>query len=378
MALADILLVVLAALPFWGCATALAQNAEAAATPKDAGGENLTTNSPVTVQESKYGENWQKIAPEVCGFDSGKLAEIPGLVKRRNMGTTGLMIVVGGKEMYAFGDVKEVSYVASCRKSILSMMYGKYVRDGTSDLDATVGELGIDDVGGLLPIEKRAKVRDLISARSGCYHPAATAGGIPKGKNLERGKTEPGTCFVYNNWDFNVAGTVFEMRTGRSIYDVFDKEFAEPLQLQDWNRSSHKRTGDASKSIHLAYHFRLSTRDMARLGELMLRGGLWNGRQLIPSDWVEESTSSVTSFPNGGGYGYMWWLESDSQYPEFCRGAFSAQGMYGQRISVFPALDMVVAHKSSGNASHPTKGSDYWELVRLIFASKTKPPHGRN
>ena len=39
----------------------------------------------------------------------------------------------------------------------------------------------------------------------------------------------------------------------------------------------------------------------------MLRKGRWNGRQLIPADWVEESTRPVTSFPQGGGYGYMWW-----------------------------------------------------------------------
>ena len=324
---------------------------------------------PRAAANRKYGKSWQKVAPETCGFDGRTLAQIPQLVKDRNMGTTGLMIVVGGKEMYSYGDINEVSYIASCRKSVLSMMYGKYVRNGTIDLAATVGGLGIDDIGGLLPAEKRATVRDLISARSGCYHPAANIGGIPEGKILERGKTEPGTRFVYNNWDFNVAGTVFEMKTRKSIYDIFDREFAKPLQLQDWNRSSHRRTGDSSKSRHLAYHFHFSTRDMARLGELMLRKGMWNGRQLVPSDWVEESTSPVSSFPDGGGYGYMWWIESDSQYPDLCRGAFSAHGMYGQRISVFPALDMVVAHKSARNKAHPTTGKDYWELVRLIFSA---------
>ena len=322
-----------------------------------------------TETSRKYGKSWQKATPEACGFNGRTLAQIPQLVKDRNMGTTGLMIVVGGKEMYSYGDVGEVSYIASCRKSVLSMMYGKYVRNGTIDLAATVGELGIDDVGGLLPTEKRATVRDLISARSGCYHPAANGGGIPEGRILERGTTEPGTRFVYNNWDFNVAGTVFEMKTGESIYDVFDREFAKPLQLQDWSRPSHRREGDSSKSIHLAYHFHLSTRDMAKLGELMLRKGVWNGRQLVPPEWIEESTSPVTSFPNGGGYGYMWWVESDSKYPELCRGAFSAHGMYGQRISIFPALDMVVAHKSARNKAHPTTKKDYGDLIRVIFAA---------
>ena len=318
----------------------------------------------------KYGKKWQKATPEECGFNPSALAEIPKLIKSRNMGTTGLMIVVGGKEMYTFGDVEQVSYIASCRKSVLSMMYGKYVRNGTIRLDETVGELGIDDVGGLLPSEKLATVRDLISARSGCYHPAANPGGNPKGK---RGVTEHGTKFVYNNWDFNVAGTVFEMKTKTSIYKAFDKDLAVPLMLQDWDLSRHKRTGDASKSVHLAYHFNFSTRDMARLGELMLRKGRWNGKQLIPADWVEESTRPVTSFPQGGGYGYMWWIEFDDRYPDACRGAFAAHGMYGQRISVFPVLDMVVAHKSAKNGEHPTRAGDYRELIRLIISAHDRP-----
>ena len=153
-------------------------------------------------------------------------------IRAKNLGTTGLMIVSGGQEIFSYGDIKEVSYIASCRKSVLSMMYGKYVRNGTIKLSETVGELGIDDVGGLLPSEKRATVRDLISARSGCYHPASNPG--HKAEGLPRGKTMPGEKFVYNNWDFNAAGTVFELKTGKKIYEAFYEDFAKPLQLQDW------------------------------------------------------------------------------------------------------------------------------------------------
>ena len=311
---------------------------------------------------------WEVAKPEDCGFDAEKLAKLADFIHERKMGTTGLMLVVGGRQIYAYGDVAEVSYIASCRKSVLSMLYGKYVRNDTIKLTETVGELGIDDVGGLLPSEKRATVRDIITARSGCYHPAANIGDRVKGR--PRGKTEPGTQFVYNNWDFNVAGTIFEMKTGKSIYDVFEADIARPLQLQDWDRSKHKRTGDAKKSIHLAYHFHLSTRDMARLGELMLRKGKWGDKQVIPADWVEESIKPATTFPDGGGYGYMWWRDVDSTCPEAYRGAFAAHGMFGQRITVLPALDMVIAHKSARNRKHLTKSTDYRDLVRAIIAAR--------
>ena len=314
------------------------------------------------------GAEWAAGKPEDAGFDPDKLAKVPDYIRAKKLGTTGLMLVVGGRQVGTYGDVSEVSYIASCRKSILSMLYGKYVRNGTIRLSETVGELGIDDVGGLLPSEKRVTVRDLITARSGCYHPASNPG--HKAEGLPRGKFGPGEQFVYNNWDFNVAGTVFELKTGKTIYDAFEADLARPLQLQDWDRSRHVRTGNASKSIHLAYHFHFSTRDMARLGELMLRKGNWGGKQLVPADWVEESLQPVSKFPKGGGYGYMWWLETDKKFPDAFKGAFSAHGMYGQRITVFPALDMVIAHKAARNAKHRVTDSQYWDLVRLILSAR--------
>ena len=320
----------------------------------------------------KYGKTWEKIPVEETGIDPKVFDAIPGFIKSRNMGTTGLMIIVHGRVAFQYGDVEEVSYIASCRKSVLSMMYGNYVESGKIDLRQTVGDLKIDDVGGLLPIEKTATVLDLITARSGVYHPAANAGGIPEGEEPERGKTPPGTKFIYNNWDFNVAGTVFEMKAKKSIYKVFEKEFAKPLRLQDWDIARHRRSGDSSKSIHLAYHFNFSTRDMAKLGELMLRKGKWNGQQLVPEKWVEESTKPFTKFGGGSGYGYMWWIESIGRPSPVCKGMYCACGMFGQHITVIPELDMVVAHKSARNGQHPTNGDDYKDLLRMICNGSIK------
>jgi len=313
------------------------------------------------------GKEWAAGDPEKHGFDAKKLAQVADYIRAQNLGTTGLMIVAGGEKIFSYGDLAEISYIASCRKSVMSMLYGNYVRNGTIKLDETVGELGIDDVGGLLPSEKRATVRDLIMARSGCYHPASNPG--HKAEGLPRGKTMPNEKFVYNNWDFNVAGTVFEMKTGKNIYDAFEADLAKPLQFQDWDRRRHVRTGDATKSIHMAYHFHFSTRDMARLGELMLRRGNWGGKQLVPADWVEESLRMYSVFPEGGGYGYMWWLEADEKYPDAFRGAFDAKGMYGQHITVFPALDVVVAHKAARNAKHRVYKEQYRALLHQILAA---------
>src|SRR3979490_1300615 len=106
------------------------------------------------------------------------------------MPTTALMVVASGRITYRYGDIAQPSYLASARKSILSMLYGRYVANGTIKLDTTMGELGIDEDDGLLPIEKSARIRDLLIASSGVYHKAGSPGDDPK--TPARGSQQPG------------------------------------------------------------------------------------------------------------------------------------------------------------------------------------------
>lgn len=98
-----------------------------------------------------------------------------------------------------------------------------------------------------------------------------------------------------------------------------------------------------------------STRDMARIGYLMLRNGKWKDKQVVPADWVEESTRAFTpvtemnpAHRRGGpfGYGYLWWVWDGSHAAGAYKGAYAGLGAVGQHIIVLPALDLVVAHKT--------------------------------
>ena len=133
-----------------------------------------------------------------------------------------------------------------------------------------------------------------------------------------------------------------------------------------------------SISIYPAYHFYLSTRDMARLGYLMLRGGKWNNTQLIPADWCTQSTSAITpinemnptSRRSGSyGYGYMWWVRNGNANTGAFRGSYMGTGMGGQVIAVMPELDMVVAQKRdvsvlTGNYTD----SDFLRFLNFLIA----------
>jgi len=293
---------------------------------------------------------------EDVGFSSKRLAALKPYLE--TVDTTAMMVIAGGRVVFSYGDVSTVSYLASCRKSILAMLYGKYVASGQIQLNKTLRELEFNDVGGLLPKELDATVEDLITARSGVFHPASN-GGDASDSAPPRGSQTHGTYQLYNNWDFNAAGTAFEKMTGRDIYDALQKDLAEPIGMQDFDRSKHSKSGDPTRSTHLAYHMNFSTRDMARFGYLMLRQGNWNGQQLIPKEWTKRITSLVTpiyeinppswrEYAKGSvwGYGYMWWVWDDHHRQGPFEGAYSARGAFGQFITVLPALDLVIAHKT--------------------------------
>jgi len=96
----------------------------------------------VDAQDKFPVKEWEICKPEKYGYDSAKL-EIAHKYIVDSMNTTGLVVVVSGEIIFKYGNIEQVSYLASCRKSLLAMLYGKYVENGTVDLNKTVGELGL-------------------------------------------------------------------------------------------------------------------------------------------------------------------------------------------------------------------------------------------
>jgi CubicO group peptidase (beta-lactamase class C family) len=98
-----------------------------------------------------------------------------------------------------------------------------------------------------------------------------------------------GTFWFYNNWDFNVLGTIFEKKTGMKIGEAFYKRIALPIGMQDFRPEDVYYLG-GTVSVHSAYHFEMTARDLARFGLLYLRQGRWNNLQIVPESWIEKST----------------------------------------------------------------------------------------
>ncbi len=325
------------------------------------------------------GTEWAKIAdPEKAGWSRAGLDAV--VEHAKTLPTTGLLVVAGGRVLLEYGDVVELSYLASVRKSVLAMLYGNYVAGGQVRLDKTLAEIGITDHGGLTPQELEATVADLLTARSGVYHPASNSG-----DNLAdappRGSQKHGEYFLYSNWDFNALGTIFEKETGRNIYDALESDLAKPIGMQDFVRKAQIKSGNLNVSMHPAYHIWLSTRDMARLGYLMLREGNWAGRQVVPRDWVKRISAPVTHLPDMNppfmregrvGYGYMWWIFDGPWGQGAFEGAYTGMGAGGQYITVLPKLDLVVAHKTNlaKTQRKAVVGRQYFELLDKLVAAR--------
>jgi CubicO group peptidase (beta-lactamase class C family) len=211
-----------------------------------------------------------------------------------------------------------------------------------------VAQLGIDDYSSLTPAERQATVRQLLQARSGVYLPTAAETPDMRAARPLRGSHPPGSFWYYNNWDFNVLGEIYQRQTGLGVFSAFEHLLARPLGFQDFNPLEHARFAyDRNSPRFPAYNLFLSTRDMARFGQLFLDGGRWNGREIVPAAWVAESTRPVSRSDRERGimsaYGHLWWADADPTTSGLPSGSYTAWGVGGRFIAVMPPVRTVVA-----------------------------------
>ena len=291
--------------------------------------------------------------------------------------TAAVTIIHRGQPVYQWGDVTARYKCHSIRKSLLSALIGIYVDEGRIDLDASLADLGIDDRGGLTERERAATVMDLLTARSGIYHP--THYETPRMERIKpaRHSFGPGTWWCYNNWDFNALGTIFEQCVGASLFDVFRDRIAEPTGMQDYRYDDTRRDGEyvhSESSMHAAYPFRLSARDLARFGVLFLNGGRWNGTQVVPEKWVRMSVRPYSLAGDRGAYGYMWWVAHQNiHFPQMSvpHGTYSARGARGHYVVVVPERELVVVHRVDTDIPGRKVGAmDFGALLERILEAQ--------
>ena len=322
-------------------------------------------------QQRYPGEHWEKASrPEALGWSSEKLK----LAKEQfeKIGSAVVVIVADGLILDEWGDTSRHFRAHSMRKSLLNAIFGIHVYEGHINLEATLEELGIDDNDPLTASEKQATIRHLLKGRSGIYLPALYLGGSLN--NPPRRSHPPGTFFHYNNWDFNVLGTIFEQETGTKLFEEFKRRIADPLHMEDFSvedctyfRGSH---GDNVNTRYPAYPFRISARDLARFGLLYLRNGQWRGQQIVPVKWIRESwTPYSVYYGTKTLYGYTNWRMylKGKLLPGGLRlkdNVYWTSGINVHRLYVVPWANLVVVHRV--NSDIPLRRPGVEEVDRLL------------
>ncbi|HEY3383068.1 MAG TPA: serine hydrolase [Vicinamibacterales bacterium] len=333
-----------------------------------------TTAGRAQDQPTYPGATWERLAsPQALGWSPEKLKLAKEYAATIN--TEAVMVVVQGKVLDEWGRTDAKYNIHSIRKSFLSAMYGIHVRQNRIDLAKTLEQLGIDDnEPSLNAAEKTATVHDLLKARSGVYHPALYETPAMKAARPARNSHAPGTFWYYNNWDFNALGMIFERAVKNSIYREFQTRIAGPIGMQDYILDDGQYFTGAD-SVYAAYPFRMTARDMARFGLLFLRQGSWRGTEVVPKDWVAESTASYSDAGQSGGYGYLWWVAVEGRhFPGVVmpKGSYSARGAGGHFILVVPEYDMVIVHRVNTDIrGRQVSGEQFGKLVQLIFDART-------
>lgn len=322
---------------------------------------SLVTIAPVSAEPAAH---WRKAEVTAPSRAVSKLVTDYAVREK----PTAVMVVQGDRILASWGALDRKINVASVRKSLLSALYGIAIADGRISLTKSLADLGIDDKAPRLSAEeKQATVRDLIMARSGVYHPAAYETRDIKAKRPARGSHPAGSYWFYNNWDFNVLGTIYRNATGEDIFASFERRIARPIGMEDFSKRDG-RYALAAESKHPAYPFNLTARDAARFGFLFANGGRWNGKQIVPAAWVADSTRAHSRTNRGNrGYGYMWWELSSEPWGK--SGAYAA-GFGGQVIAFLPSKRLVLVQTVDlGDNPKGVRTSATIELMKEIAAT---------
>lgn len=273
------------------------------------------------------------------------------------------------------GDAHTRVDVRSAGKSVTSLLMGIALDQGAiATLDDPVQAYWPEAAGS--PVG-HVPLRDLLTMRTGLAadddidglpgnEDAMDAADDPHAFVLAVPRLEPpGTRYRYNSLATYVAGIVIARATGQSLASFARVELFAPLGIQAWDWQQD-RAGETKGQGNLF----LTARDFARLGDLVLHGGVHDGRQIVSRRWIEDSlhprVDIAASDPFADGYGYFWYRQ---RHPVNGRQVevFFASGNGGNKLYVIPELAMVVTIVSRAyNTRHGQRRSE--AILRSVLA----------
>lgn len=325
-------------------------------------------------------DGWETASLRGSGIDAAAIEDLVNELAANHPWMHSILIVRDGRivlEEYMNGcDPCKLHRLQSVTKSLTSILIGLAIREGCiRSVDDPICRY-LPEYDSLLTGPKRdVTIRHLLTMSAGfewnemetyytdperCDPHIAERGddylGYVFAKPLAK---EPGSSWYYNSGYPNILGHIIEKTCGMNIVEFSYRYLLDPVgvkRFQLFDIAGEDRPSCAGGC-------RMTSRDMARLGQLYLDGGMWNGRRVVPASWVEESVTSYYDTPYGTGYGYLWRTMTT---PDGLHDFFFASGTGGQFIVCIPDLDTVVVTTARFN-------TDRDEAIASVLLEKLMP-----
>ena len=320
-------------------------------------------------EELPYEQAFERATPESQGISSKWLAMlIRELNDSEYTDMHQLMILKGGKVICecSFAPYRNGMWhiTHSMCKSITGMAVGMLIEEEQLSLDENIYKIFDQRLNPLAKIFRpEVTVEHLLTMTSGV---SFNESGIISGNDWLESYLNasvigtPGTKFQYNSLNSYVLSAIISERTGMTMEEYLRPRLFEPMGITRylWETCPKGITKGG-------WGLFLCAEDMAKLGQLYLNKGRWNGQQLVSEEWVEKSTQKhVESGEDTFGYGYQIWMEERQESFEF-------NGMLGQNVVIYPDLDMVIVTNAGNNELF--QNCVMLNIIRKYFSKDYQP-----
>ena len=311
--------------------------------------------SSAQIQDQKGNMPWPTVAwsetkPEAVGMDSMVLKEAEQIYPRLFPSGYSLLIIRNGQlvsESYFNGQTAETpNHVYSVTKTFVATIMGIAIKqEWIKGVDQRVADLLPDY--SVHPKLSELTLEDVLTHRSGVQNNKDFADVSILLKAEPR--YTPGTTFEYNNYAPHLLTAILDRQAKQGVSGstsdvsaLTQKYLFEPLgiDISEWKKGSNG-VADGANGLYM------TSRDMARLGYLLLRNGRWEDEQFLPIGWVQAASKYSVEFDRQKGYGYLNWVRRRADKVQTSQGeqevhGYFAYGHRGQYIGVYPELDLLV------------------------------------
>ena len=294
----------------------------------------------------------------------GQLANLHAIVVVRH----GALVL---ERYFAGGPPDNIAYDAdtphdmrSVSKSVVGLLYGIALSDGAvPDLDTPVITALADCPGPARDSRRRRiTIEHILSMSTGLAWQESQRGDKPGADRFCRAlgspiAASPGTAWHYTDGATALIAHLIVEGTGGPLSEYAQARLFEPLDISGatWSRDEHG-------AEIAAYGLRMTPRDLAKIGLLVLNGGQWNGDEVVPAGWLKTSFKPRVTAYRSVQYGLHWYLSQDGAQPS---EQITAAGKGGQRLDIFPDLSLAVAI-TAGNYDRSRQPNISRKLLREL------------